>query len=61
VGVEGGEAGGVFGEMGDREGRVEEGSSSSGAGGGGERRLPRSKRVRSRSQREAGRAKGGGV
>ena len=54
VGVEGGEAGGVLGEMGDREGRVEEGGSSGGAGGGGVRRHPRNrnKRKQPRSRRE---------
>ena len=60
VGVEGGEEGGVFGEMGDREGRVEEGGSSGGAGGGDVRRHPRcdggarnrNKRKQPRSRRE---------
>ena len=41
VGVEGGKEGGVLGEMGDREGRVEEGGPSRSAGGrGGKRRIP---------------------
>ena len=53
------EEGGVFGEMGDREGRGGEGGASGETGGGGERLHPRNrikrKRTKPRNQREAGR------
>ena len=58
VGVEGGEAGGVFGEMGDRRGRAEGGGSSSGAGGGDGRRPPRGKNRKTSDQRRAARREG---
>ena len=51
VGVEGGEEGGVSGEMGDRGGRVEEGGPSRGEGKGGRRQTPLRKRQVARKRR----------
>jgi len=63
VGVEGGEAGGVVGEMGDPGGRVEEGGPSGGAGGGGGACLGRwgiGRGGRGRAVRRVGRGAGVG-